>query len=127
MASVPLVYACSGGSGAGQVANGVAVCLDRLEIAEMWSTAGIGGGDERHLAVVDSGRPILAIDGCPDDCARRALACRGIVPILHIRLDRRGTDRHRHESYDQSVIERELAYVADQIQRLEWGEHPDAE
>lgn len=123
--AVPLVYACSGGSGAGQVANGVAVCLDRLEIADMASTAAIGGGLEQHLAVLRSGRPIFAIDGCPDDCVRRVLQREGIVPILHVRLDRRGTARHAHESYDQSVIERELAYVADTIQRLEWGEEVD--
>lgn len=122
---VALVYACSGGSGAGQVANGVAVCLDRLELAEMASIAAVGGGHRRHLEVLESGRPIVVIDGCPHDCASEVLAQKGVKPILHVRLDRRGTERQRHSSYDESVIDRELAYVADVIQRLEWGESPE--
>lgn len=124
--TVPLVYACSGGSGAGQVANGVAVCLDRLELAEMSSIVAVGGDSHRHLEVVRSGRPIIAIDGCQHDCVLHVLARHDITPILHVRLDRRGTDRHYHESHEEAVIERELAYVADVIQRLEWGEGPDS-
>ena len=122
--AVPLVYACSGGSGAGQVANGVAVCLDRLELAEMASVAAVGGNVQRHLEVLQSGRPIVVIDGCPHDCACEVLALHGVTPILHVRLDRRGTERQRHSSYDVSVIDRELAYLADVLQRLEWGEFP---
>lgn len=121
---VSLVYACSGGSGAGQVANGVAVALDRLELADMMSCGGVAGDNPRHLEVLHSGRPILAIDGCPEDCVHRMLAKQGIVPILHLRLDRRGNDRHRHESYDESIVERELAYAAEILQRYEWGEPP---
>lgn len=124
---MPLVYACSGGSGAGQVANGVAVALDRLDIAEMASISAVGGCVARHLELLASGRPIIAIDGCPYDCACEVLAQKHVVPILHIRLDRRGTERHRHQSYDDSVIERELAYAADLIQRVAWGESPGAE
>lgn len=122
--AVPLVYACSGGSGAGQVANGVAVRLDRLELADMMSCGGVAGGNPRHLEVLHSGRPILAIDGCPEDCVRLMLERQGVVPILHLRLDRRGNERHRHESYDESIVERELAYAAETLQRFEWGEPP---
>jgi uncharacterized metal-binding protein len=34
-AKIPLVYACSGASSAAQMANHIAVKLDRLKVAEM--------------------------------------------------------------------------------------------
>ncbi|MFM2427654.1 MAG: hypothetical protein RL707_1481, partial [Pseudomonadota bacterium] len=40
---LPLVYACSGCSSAAQLANQVALQLDRRGIAEMSCIAGVGG------------------------------------------------------------------------------------
>lgn len=39
----PLVYSCSGCSGAAQMANHIAVSLDRSDEAEMSCIAGVGG------------------------------------------------------------------------------------
>jgi uncharacterized metal-binding protein len=39
----PLVYSCSGASSAAQMANHLAVKLDRLKVAEMSCIAGVGG------------------------------------------------------------------------------------
>ena len=41
---LPLVYSCSGCSNIAQLANKVAVELDREHIAEMSCIAGVGGG-----------------------------------------------------------------------------------
>lgn len=71
---LPLVYACSGCSSAAQLANHLAVRLDREQRAEMSCIAGLGG-DVRSLVRVAhearaSGRGILAIDGCALACVR---------------------------------------------------------
>jgi len=41
----PLVYACSGCSNVAQLANDLALILNRKNLAEMSSIAGIGGND----------------------------------------------------------------------------------
>ena len=100
----PLVYACSGCSSAAQLANHLAVRLDREGRAEMSCIAGLGG-DVRSLLrtaneAVASGRPIVAIDGCVLACARQTLARHAIVPTRHLELSSRGVRKRLHEDFD---------------------------
>jgi uncharacterized metal-binding protein len=64
---LPLVYACSGCSSAAQLANHVAVRLDRDGDAEMSCVAGLGGDVpsimRKATDAAAAGRPIVAIDG----------------------------------------------------------------
>ena len=69
--NLPLVYSCSGCSTAAQMANHVALRLDRRGVAEMSCIAGVGG-NVRPLVRLATGRTIIAMDGCalamPDQC-----------------------------------------------------------
>lgn len=73
-----LVYSCSGCSSAAQLANHLAVRLDRNGDAEMSCIAGLGGHVKSLIRTaqnaVASGRPILDIDGCPLACVKKSLA-----------------------------------------------------
>ena len=51
--SLPLVYSCSGCSSAAQMANDLALRLDRAGVAEMSCIAGVGGGDARRTLAND--------------------------------------------------------------------------
>lgn len=106
----PLVYACSGCSSAAQLANHVAVRLDRSGVAEMSCIAGIGGDVPSLLKTARSGRPILALDGCPLVCVRSSLARHGITPDRHYQLQHYGVRKRQHEDFDpaqaQAVFER---------------------
>jgi uncharacterized metal-binding protein len=53
---LPLVYACSGCSSAAQLANHVALQLDRRGVAEMSCIAGVGGDVPYLLKIAQSGR-----------------------------------------------------------------------
>ena len=57
----PLVYSCSGCSNVAQLANALAVRLDREGLAEMSCIAGVGGRVPALVSKARSGRPILAI------------------------------------------------------------------
>ncbi|HWA38109.1 MAG TPA: putative zinc-binding protein, partial [Burkholderiales bacterium] len=70
----PLVYSCSGCSSAAQMANHIALRLDRLGLAEMSCIAGVGGDVKPLVRKALSGRPVLAIDGCALACAKACLA-----------------------------------------------------
>jgi uncharacterized metal-binding protein len=67
--TLPVVYACSGCSSAAQLANDVAVRMDRGRLAEMSCIAGVGGDILHLVSIARSGRPIIALDGCALHCA----------------------------------------------------------
>lgn len=100
---VPLVYSCSGCSSAAQLANHVAVRLDREGLAEMSCIAGLGGDVpslvRKAAEAVGAGRPILAIDGCVLGCVRQTLARHGISPARHIELWRLGVRKKQHDDF----------------------------
>lgn len=106
----PLVYACSGCSSAAQLANHVAVRLDRSGVAEMSCIAGVGGDVPSLLKTARSGRPIVALDGCPLVCVKSSLARHGITPERHYQLQHYGVRKRQHEDFDpaqaQAVLER---------------------
>jgi uncharacterized metal-binding protein len=77
---LPVVYACSGCTSAGQLADHVARSLDREGTAEMGSIAGIGAADPQQLSKAKSRFPVIAIDGCANHCAARCLQSHGIEP-----------------------------------------------
>ena len=87
---LPLVYSCSGCSSAAQMANHVALRLDREGEAEMSCIAGVGGNVPHLVRIAQSGRPILAIDGCALECTRSSLAQRGVQPARHMLLNEQG-------------------------------------
>lgn len=101
----PLVYACSGCSKVAQLANDLAVVLDREGIAEMSCIAGVGGQVKQLVRIAKSGRDILAIDGCPLNCVKRTLACHQVIPTWHLELSSFET-----EALDKGQNELQQAY-----------------
>ncbi|HEU4853380.1 MAG TPA: putative zinc-binding protein [Telluria sp.] len=100
--ALPLVYSCSGCSSAAQLANHVALRLDRMLAAEMSCIAGVGGDVAPLVRLARSGRRILAIDGCAMACARQCLARHGVTPDHHLQLGELGVRKRRHEDFDAS-------------------------
>jgi len=98
--SKPLVYSCSGCSSAAQLANHVAVSLDRSGIAEMSCIAGVGGDVPHLVKIARSGRMIVALDGCPLACVRSSLARHGIQPDRHYLLNDMGVKKRYHADFD---------------------------
>lgn len=119
---LPLVYACSGCSNVAQLANTLAVRLDRSGLAEMSCIAGVGG---RVAALVNkalSGRPILAIDGCPLHCALACLAQHGVTPDEHVTLSSYGLrKRYRQDcsatDADALFEDMKVIVASDRMQR----------
>ncbi len=103
--ALPLVYSCSGCSDVAQLANALAVRLDREQRAEMSCIAGVGGGVKPLLRTARSGRPIIAIDGCPLHCARHCLQQAGVEPTLHIDLSQAGIKKQQHQDFSALEIQ----------------------
>ncbi len=97
---LPIVYSCSGSSTAAQMANYIAVQLDRGEQAEMSCIAGVGGNVKKLVRTAVSGREIIAIDGCPLACVKACLSQHGVVPGKHMVLTEMGVAKKQHEDFD---------------------------
>jgi uncharacterized metal-binding protein len=113
----PLVYSCSGCSSAAQLANAVALKLDRSNIAEMSCIAGIGGDVPPMLRTAKSGRPIVALDGCALACVMNSLARHGLAPALYFDLSEQGVRKRQHADFDPVQAQRVFRTVAQQIAR----------
>ena len=113
----PIVYSCSGCSSAAQLANAVALKLDRADIAEMSCIAGVGGDVPSLLRTAKSGRPIVALDGCALACVKGSLARHDLVPALHFDLAEQGVRKRPHVDYDPVQAQRVFRAVAQQIAR----------
>jgi uncharacterized metal-binding protein len=100
---LPLVYSCSGCSSAAQMANDLAVRLDREREAEMSCIAGVGGDVGPLVDTPTSGRPMLVIDGCPLECARKSLEQHAVSPDRHVNLAKRGVPKGYHTDYDDEL------------------------
>lgn len=101
---LPLVYSCSGCSSAAQTANTLALCLDRDGEAQMSCIAGVGADIPRFIRQATSGRPILALDGCPLACVRESLKRHGVEPDRYLQLHEQGVKkRYGHDPEDVDV------------------------
>lgn len=96
----PLVYSCSGCSSAAQMANYIAVQLDRRGVAEMSCIAGVGGNVKKLVKTASSGRKIIVIDGCPLSCSKACLNNHHINPDMHIDLSAQGVLKQNHVDFD---------------------------
>ena len=114
----PLVYSCSGCSSAAQLANQVAVRLDRSGVAEMSCIAGVGGDVASLVKTARSGRPIVALDGCALVCVHSTLARHGITPMRHYQLQQYGVRKRQHEDFDPAQALEVLERVVHDLQGM---------
>ncbi|MFO1263199.1 MAG: putative zinc-binding protein [Rhodoferax sp.] len=112
---MPLVYACSGCSSAAQLANHVALQLDRTGVAEMSCIAGVGGDVPQLVKLAKSGRPVVALDGCPLVCTASALQRHGVLPTRHYQLQHYGVRKRLHEDFDAQQASRVLEQVQNDL------------
>ncbi|WP_436922910.1 putative zinc-binding protein [Halosimplex amylolyticum] len=116
---LPLVYSCSGCSSAAQMANDLAVRLDRERLAEMSCIAGVGGDVAPLVDTATSGRPTVVIDGCPLECARTCLDDHGVTPDYHVNLAAEGVAKEYHTDYDDEQAERLFDDLVEGVERVE--------
>ncbi|MCL7466317.1 putative zinc-binding protein [Phaeovulum sp. NW3] len=108
---LPLVYSCSGCSSAAQMANHLAIALDRRGLAEMSCIAGVGGNVPKLVRVAKSGRRIIGIDGCALACVRQCLARHGVEPSDYHLLSDHGIRKRYKTDFDPE----EATYVLERI------------
>lgn len=98
-----VVYACSGGSDAGEIADRIARRLTREGAAQMSCLAGIGGRVKSLISKAEKAERILAIDGCPLNCAAHTLRLAGFEQFDHLELHKIGMRKNSCPVTDERI------------------------
>lgn len=99
------VYSCSGCSNVAQLANSVAVKLDREGVAKMSCIAGVGGDVTSLVKLAEKSEKILVLDGCPLQCAAKCLERHAIKMNAHVVLTDYGLTKNLSEDVPPEVVE----------------------
>jgi len=116
--TLPLIYSCSGCSNNAQLTNDVALALDKAGQAEMSCIAGVGGGVKNLVKKAQSGRPIVALDGCQLHCVKGCLAQHNVSPTLHYTLTEHGIKKQNQTKYEENDFETVKSTVLKDIEAL---------
>lgn len=108
------VYSCSGCSNVAQLANKIAVKLDRENLAKMSCIAGVGGDVPSLVKTANSAEDILVLDGCKLACAFNCLKRHDITPKTHIVL----TDQNLTKNLHSDFTEEEFVPIYNEVKKL---------
>jgi len=115
-AAPKLIFPCSGAANVGAIADQAARKLTRDGVGSMFCLAGIGGRVSSIMKSTEAASKILAIDGCPADCASRCLKEAGFTTFLQVRLVDIGLEKGK-----SPVSEENIEKVAARAQALLQG------
>lgn len=92
-AAPKLIFACSGAADVGAIADQAARKLTKDGAGKMFCLAGIGGRVSGIMATTESAARVLAIDGCPLNCAKHSLEQAGFRKYEHLQLADLGMEK----------------------------------
>ena len=106
---LPLIYSCSGCSSVAQLANDLAIAMDRERRAEMSCVAGVGAGVGSLTKRAARANKRVVVDGCALACAKICLQQQGLDVDEHVVLSELGIRKCSHQNYtvQESILARQ--------------------
>ena len=102
-AAPKLVFACSGAADVGAIADRAARKLAKDGAGKMFCLAGVGGRVSGIMETTQAAAKIVAIDGCPLDCAKGCLEQAGFTRFDHVRITDLGMEKGKTPVTDEHV------------------------
>ena len=100
-----LVFACSGASDVGAVADQAARRVSRMKLASMGCLVAVANGLDFAMDPVKAAERIIVIDGCPENCAKIIMEKAGVTSYDYIQLAELGMEKG-HTKVEQENIAR---------------------
>ncbi|MBC8873832.1 MAG: putative zinc-binding protein [Planctomycetes bacterium] len=100
-----LVFACSGAADVGHITDLAARKINSQGAGKIFCLAGIGGRVSGIMETTKSAAKVLAIDGCPLDCARNTLEQAGFTEFEHLRITDLGMEKGKTPVTDERVAQ----------------------
>jgi uncharacterized metal-binding protein len=110
------VVACSGASNVGQIANQAAIELAKKNVAGFFCLAGVGA---HIIGLVKSGKEaglMVAIDGCPVQCATKTLQHAEIEPAIQVIVTELGIDKSHDIAFDEDACLKVVEKVKEELE-----------
>jgi uncharacterized metal-binding protein len=98
-----VIYACSGSSDVGEITDRAARKLTIEGAGKMTCIAGIGGRAGALLDIANAADYILALDGCPQNCAKKTLELAGYKDFGHIGLYDLGLPKGKSPATEKNI------------------------
>mgnify|MGYP000729631030 CR=1 FL=1 len=99
-----LVFACSGASDVGAVADQAARRVSRMKLASMGCLAAVANGFGFAMDAVKAAERIIVIDGCQENCAKSAMEKAGVRFFDHILLSEMGMEKGRTKVDQEHIV-----------------------
>ena len=111
-----LLFACSGGSNVGQIANDAAKALDQLGQGSMYCMVGVATGIGPIVErTKKDDTTIVAIDGCNVACAKKALEKIGVTADVYVDVMTLGIEKGHHFNHTKEEVGKVAQAVTDTL------------
>ncbi len=111
------IVACSGASNVGQIANQAAIELSKAKVGGFFCLAGIGARIEPMVRKGREADLIVAIDGCPVQCAAKTLQLAEIEPAIQVIVTEMGVEKSHDIAVDQEACSKVVGKVKEEMGR----------
>lgn len=109
------IVACSGASNVGQIANQAALELAKSKAAGFFCLAGIGAHIKGMVKSAKEADLMVAIDGCPVQCAAKTLQHAEIEPAIQIIVTELGIEKSHDIAPDEKVCSKVVKKVREEL------------
>lgn len=100
------IFPCVGAANVGQLSNKIAIELEKRGIGNLMCTAGIGARTPGIMKSAEGSERIIAIDGCPLNCASKTLELAGFKVDRQIVISQLGIKKSKEKDLkDQEVAD----------------------
>jgi len=103
---LPWIFQCSGSSNVGQATNDACKLLYWEEKAKIGCVAAIGAHIENFVVPNRSGRKVICVDGCSNNCASKTLDEAGIKPEVCLVVTELGIKKSMDMKYGQEEVQK---------------------
>ena len=110
------IFACSGGSNVGQIANDAGKALDQLGQGRMSCAIGVGAQLPSFSEKARNTKVSVVIDGCEVACTAKALRNVGVTPHVHVVVTDLGVEKCHEFNHTPEQVAEVAGAVADLIQ-----------
>lgn len=102
------IFPCVGASNVGQLSNKIAIELEKQNIGNLMCIAGIGARASGLMKSAEASDRIIAIDGCPVNCASKTLELAGFKVDRHIVISEFGIKKTKEKELKEDEFSKVL-------------------
>ena len=110
------IFPCVGASNVGQLSNKIAIELEKQNIGNLMCTAGIGARAPGIMKSAEACDRIIAIDGCPINCASKTLELAGFKVDHQIVISEYGIKKTKEKEFKEDELSIALEHAFKTLQ-----------